>query len=212
VILGVEIDARPDAVWVRSRTPLRILASAVVGGDLDVAHHVVNMHVPRGYDGVDPQGDLYAFARRVGIGGPFVGLMTAAWTHEARIVWEEADGVRVGAVATVGLTTPVAAGVTPPGRWRPSTINVLVVLDAALERAAAVNGVITVTEAKVGALAAARIATAEGEPATGTATDAVVIAWTGRGRAVPYLGPGTGAGWAIGRAVRRAVGQGIPVR
>ena len=73
--------------------------------------------------------------------------------HQARVVNEEADGVRVLVVATVGLGAPVAAGVTPPVAWQPSTINVVAVLDAHLDRGAAVNGVITVTEAKVGALA-----------------------------------------------------------
>jgi adenosylcobinamide amidohydrolase len=212
VIEGVKIDVGPDAVWVRSAAPLRVLASTVVGGDLDVTRHVVNMHVRRGYGSDDPGADLRCFARGLGIAEPFVGLMTAAWTHEARIVWEETDGVRAGAIATVGLGVLVAAGVTPPMAWQPSTINVVVVLDAEFERAAAVNGVITATEAKVGALAEAGILTAEGAPATGTATDAVVLAWTGRGPRVPYLGPGTVAGWCLARAVRQAVGQGIPVR
>ena len=212
MIAGVEVDVGPDAVWIRSAAPLRTLASAVVGGDLDAARHVVNMHVPRGYASDDPAGDLHAFARRLGIAEPFVGLMTAAFTHQARIVSEEADGVRVLVAATVGLGAPIAAGVTAPVAWQPSTINVVAVLDAHLGRGAAVNGVITVTEAKVGALADAGIVTAEGVPATGTVTDAVVLAWTGRGRRLPYLGPGTVAGWCLARAVRRAVRQGIPPR
>jgi iron complex transport system ATP-binding protein len=212
VIAGVEIEVRADAVWVRSLVPLRTLASAVVGGDLEATRHVVNMRVPEGHHCPDPARDLRPFARSLGIAEPFVGLMTAARTHEARIAWEEADGVRVGAVATVGLGTPVAAGVTPPLPWQPSTINIIVVLDAAMERATAVNGVITATEAKVGALAEAGIVSAEGAPATGTVTDAIVVAWTERGPVVPYLGPGTMAGWSLARAVRRAVGQGIPVR
>jgi adenosylcobinamide amidohydrolase len=209
-IEGVEIAVGPDAVWLRSRAPLRVLASAVVGGDLDVTQHVVNMHVDRGYDSPDPGADLRAFARRLGIVEPFVGLMTAASTDEARIVWEEPDGIRVGVIATVGLRVTEAAGLTPPVVWQPSTINVVVVLDAALERAAAVNGVITATEAKVGALAEARIRTAEGDPATGTVTDAAVLAWTGRGPRVAYLGPGTVAGWCLARAVRQAVREGLP--
>jgi adenosylcobinamide amidohydrolase len=45
---------------------------------------------------------------------------------------------------------------------------------------------------------------------TGTITDAVVVAWTGCGPRVPYLGPGTVAGWCLARAVRQAVGEGIP--
>lgn len=212
MIAGVEIDVRADAVWVRSARPLRILASAIVGGDLDAARHVVNMHVTHGHDCADPARDLRGFARRLGIAEPFVGLMTAAPTDEARIGWEEADGVRVGAVATVGLGVPVAAGVTPPAAWQPSTINVVVVLDARMDRATAVNGVITVTEAKVGALVEAGVESAEKLPATGTVTDAVVVAWTGRGPLVPYLGPGTTAGWCLARAVRRAVGQGIASR
>jgi len=211
-IEGVEIAARSDAVWVRSRMPLRVLASSVVGGDLDVTHHVLNMHVDRGYHSPDPAADLRAFARRLGIGEAFVGLMTAAWTDQARVVWDDEDGVRIGAVATVGLGVPEAAGLTRPVAWQPSTINVVVVLDAALERAAAVNGVITATEAKVGALVDAGILTADGAPATGTVTDSVVLAWTGLGPRVPYLGPGTVTGWRMARAVRRAVREGLPSR
>jgi adenosylcobinamide amidohydrolase len=208
-IEGVEIAVGPDAVWVRSAGPLRVLASAVVGGDLDVTHHVVNMHVERGYDSPDPAADLRAFGRRLGIVEPFVGLLTAAWTDEARIVWEEVDGIRVGSVATVGLGVPEAAGLSPRAVCRASTINIVALLDAALGRAAAVNGVITATEAKVGALLEAGIRTAEGDPATGTVTDAVVLAWTGRGPRVPYLGPATVAGWCLAHAVRRAVREGL---
>jgi adenosylcobinamide hydrolase len=211
-IEGVDVAVGPDVVWVRSAPPLRVLSSAVVGGDLDATRHVLNMHVDRDYDCHDPEADLRAFARSLGVVEPFVGLMTAAWTDEARIVWEEADGVRVGAIATVGLAAPAAAGVTPPRAWHPSTINLVVVLDAEIERAAAVNGVITATEAKVGALHAAGVLAADGALATGTVTDAVVLAWTGHAPRVPYLGPGSVAGWCLARAVRRAVLERLPHR
>jgi adenosylcobinamide amidohydrolase len=184
----------------------------VVGGDLDVTRHVVNMHVGHGYDSTDPGADLRAFALGLGIAEPFVGLMTAALTDEAACVREEAGGIRVAVVATVGLGSPAAAGITPPAAWRPSTINLIVVLDAQLERAAAVNGVITATEAKTGALAEAGVLTASGVPATGTVTDAVVLAWTGRGPRLPYLGPGTVAGWCVARAVRQTIRERIRSR
>jgi len=51
--------------------------------------------------------------------------------------------------------------------------------------------------------------TSAGLSATGTLTDAVVVAWTGRGATLPYLGPGALGGWLVARAVRRAVGQGL---
>jgi adenosylcobinamide hydrolase len=213
VIPGIEIEARSDAVWLRSAEPLRVLASAVVGGDLDVTRHVVNVRVAPGHDCADPAAMLRAFAGRAGITEPFVGLLTGAATVRARPVWVEGAGMRVGAIATVGLRVAESAGVTPPApAWSPATINVLVVLDGMLDRAAAVNGVITLTEAKVGALVDASIRTAEGAMATGTVTDAAVLAWTGRGPRIPYLGPATVAGWCLARAVRQAVAQGISSR
>ena len=126
MISGITVEAGPEAVWVRSAAPLRILSSAVTGGGLGAARVIVNMHVPKGYRCGDPGGDLVAFARRSGIDEPFVGLMTAAWTHEAV-----------------------------------------------------------------------------------TVTDAVVLAWTGHGVMLPYLGPAAPGGWLLARAVRGAVGGGL---
>ncbi len=209
LIAGVTVEVGRDAVWVRSLEPLGVLSSALVGADLTVTRHIVNMHVPQGYRGEDPAEDLRAFVRARGVAEAFVGLMTAAWTHEARAVMETRDGVAVSAIATVGLGTLVAAGLSPPAPWRPSTINTIVLLDARLDPAAAVNAVITATEAKVAALAEAAVVTPDGARATGTVTDAVVIAWTGRGRRLEYLGPAAPGGWLVARAVRRAVAEGL---
>jgi adenosylcobinamide amidohydrolase len=208
-IAGVTIEADPRAVWIRSASPLRVVSSALVGGELGFTRHVVNMRVPDGYRGERPRDDLIAFARGLGIAGPFVGLMTAAPTEAATTATEAADGVTVTVVATVGLGAPVAAGLGPPAAWRPSTINTVALVDARLDLAAAVNGVITATEAKVAALAAAGVRTAAGAPATGTVTDAVVVAWTDRGVALPYLGPAAVGGWLLARAARRAIAAGV---
>ncbi len=208
MIRGIEIEVGRDAVWVRSAEPLRVVSSAFVGGDLGTTRHILNMHWPHDWR-EDLDAELAAFARRLGIAEPFVGLMTAAATHEAAAVTEAADGVAVTAVATVALGALVSAGVSPPGPWRPATINTVVLLDARLEPAAAVNGVITATEAKVAALTEAGVVTRDGAPATGTVTDAVVVAWTDRGPRLPYLGPAAPGGWLVARAVRRAVLEGI---
>jgi iron complex transport system ATP-binding protein len=209
VIAGLTIEAGPRALWVRSESPLRVVSSALVGGELGVTHHVVNMRVPDGYRGERPRDDLIAFARGLGIRGPFVGLMTAAPTEAATAATEATDGITVTVVATVGLGIAVSAGLGPPADWRPSTINTVALLDARLEPAAAVNGIITATEAKVAALAEAGVRTATGAPATGTVTDAVVVAWTDRGVPLPYLGPAAPGGWLLARAVRRAIAAGI---
>ena len=51
--------------------------------------------------------------------------------------------------------------------------------------------------------------TSEGYAATGTSTDAVVVACTGRGDSLPYAGPATPVGWLIGQGVRQALGEAL---
>jgi adenosylcobinamide amidohydrolase len=82
------------------------------------------------------------------------------------------------------------------------TINVLAVVPAALEDAALVNAVVTVTEAKVQALLEV------GVDGTGTASDAVCVASVEAGAAEPYGGPRSRWGAPLARAVHRAVLRG----
>jgi adenosylcobinamide amidohydrolase len=211
VIPGVSIRIDAESVWVRSAEPLAVVSSAFVGGELSRARHIVNMQWSHGYrEGLDAE--LRAFARRLGIDEDFLGLMTAASTADAVAVTETLDGIVATAVVTVGIGTVVAAGHSPPAPWRPSTINTIVLLDAALEAGAAVNGIATATEAKVAALGEAGIVTPDGRPATGTVTDAVVVAWTGRGPRLRYLGPASPGGWLLARAVTRALAEGLKRR
>jgi adenosylcobinamide amidohydrolase len=211
VIRGVEIEITAAAVWVRSAEPLSVLSSAFVGGGLGATRHVLNVHW-RGGDPDPPDAAVGAVARALGIAEPYVGLATAAATDLAAVATEAVDGVAATAVVTAGLGAVLAAGQSPPAPWRPSTINVVVVLDADLEPAAAVNGVATATEAKVAALAEAGVVTPEGWPATGTVTDAVVLAWTRRGARLRFLGPAAAGGWLLARAVRRATIEALKAR
>lgn len=169
------------------------------------ARHILNMHVPKGYAAPDPGADLRAFAESRGIAEPFVGLMTAAWTEKAALVTERQEDLMVTAVVTAGLSNPVAAGISPVHRCEASTINTILILDADLPPAALVNSIITATEAKALVLAEKNALTSDGHPATGTSTDVVVVAATGRGPRVPYAGPVSECGWLVARAVRLAL-------
>lgn len=206
---GVNAQQDHDVFIVQSQRPLLTLASAVIGGGLTRTRTILNRHVSKQYDHPDPAADMLAFARERGIAEPFVGLMTAAYLEYASVAREQEGALAVAAVATVGLSQPTAAGLTPPATLRAGTINIILLIDAKLTPAALVNAVITVTETKVAVMHQARIRTASGEAATGTATDAIVVACTDRGATLPYAGPVTPVGWLIGRAVRRAVGQGV---
>ncbi len=209
MIDGLSVEVGREAVVVRAAAPLRALSSAVVGGGLAPARAIVNLHVPKDDPCADPGAMVAAFARRAGIPEPWVGLLTSAWTEEATLAEASGAGFAAVAVTTVGLSNRIAAGRSAARGWAPSTINTVVVVEADPEPAALVNAVITVTEVKALVLMEGGIRDGDGSPATGTSTDAVVIAATGRGPRARFAGPASELGWVIARATRQALGAGI---
>jgi adenosylcobinamide amidohydrolase len=186
-----------------------MISTGVDGGGLGERGWWLNAQVSREYFEPDPVAHLRRIAAGLGLRGPGVGMLTAADVRFHATASDE--GVR--AVVTVGLGLPVPAaasaqaiaGETSPAG--PGTINVLVVVPVALEDAALVNLVMTVTEAKTQALVEA------GVPGTGTSSDAVCLACpvaTGPGDPdpEPYGGPRSIWGARAARAVHAGVAAG----
>jgi len=92
----------------------------------------------------------------------------------------------------------------------------IVLVGAPLTAAGAVNAATTATEAKTIALIEGGIRTRAGELASGTSSDAIVIAAplpaTGAPPPLRYAGTATALGWLIGRAVREAIASRLPDR
>jgi adenosylcobinamide hydrolase len=193
------------AIILHSQQPLQILSSAVVGGGFIRARYILNCHVRKGYCHPHPATDLAAMAQSLGVVEPFVGMMTAARMHAARTTVLQEEEVTVAAIVTAGLSNPSTPGLSPPATSKPGTINLILLVDAHLTPAALVNAVITATEAKAQIVLACGTRTPEGYAATATSTDAIVVACTGRGEALPYAGPVTRVGWLIGRCIRTAL-------
>jgi adenosylcobinamide hydrolase len=208
-IAGVEVEIGPEAVVVWAEPPLMVLSSAIAGGGLGRARAIVNLHVDRNCPWEDAERRLGPFVERRRLPAPWVGLLTAAWTERAQVAAESAHGLQALIVATVGLSNPVAAGWSPPVTGPPGTINTIVVVDAAVEPAALVNLALTVTEVKTLVLASAGLRCADGTGASGTSTDAVVVAATGRGVTARFGGPISDAGWVVARAARTALAEGV---
>jgi adenosylcobinamide amidohydrolase len=181
----------------------------VEGGGLGPARAIVNLHVHKHCPWEDVALRLDAFAARRHLPSPRVGLLTAAWTAQARVAAESAGDLDALVVVTVGLGNLVAAGRSAAAVAPVGTINTIVVLDAAPEPAALVNLALTVTEVKALVLGEAGLRCADGQLASGTSTDAVVVAATGRGRPVRFGGPISEAGWLVARAARQALGDGV---
>jgi iron complex transport system ATP-binding protein len=142
----------------------------------------------------------------VGIEGDFVGLMTAVFLDTVQVCTKMEDGVTVTAVVTAGIGNATRAGLSRPGIRKISTINIILLIDGDMEPSAMVNAVITATEAKADVMQQLAIPTHDGQGiATGTSSDAIVIACTGKNQAIPYAGPATITGWLIGQTVRDAL-------
>lgn len=209
MIPGLHVESGPEAVVVAADRPLRALSSAVLRGGLVEARGIVNLHVERGACCEDPDALLEAYARGRGLAGPWVGLLTGARTQDATIGEESAEGFHAVAIVTVGLGNRMAAGRAPMARWTVSTINTIVLVEGDPEPAALVNLALTVTEVKVLALIEAGFRDADDTPVTGTSTDAVIVAATGRGPQARFGGPVSALGWTVARAARRALEAGI---
>lgn len=203
---------RHSTFAVSSERPLNVVSSAVLGGNLREAEHIINHSVDEGYNGSDPEEDLKQVALRLGLRGNVVGMMTAVRVKHTVLRQGRQKDLLVAAFCTAGTGNPGVAGL-PAGkvqqRYKPGTINIILLIDGNLTGAAMVNAVITATEAKTRALFKARISLPGGEPVTGTTTDAIVVACTGRGDPLRYAGTATSLGYLIGKTVYSAVLRGI---
>ena len=209
MIDGIEVAIDREAVVVTAREPLTIVSSAFVGGGFTTARAIVNLHVRKNVPEEETDGLLPGFVERREIRGPWIGLLTSAWTEKAVVAEAAEAGLSALAVVTVGLSNRITAGRTPFGVWAPSTINSIVVVDGAPEAAALVNAVMTVTEVKTALLASVDVRCDDGRVASGTSTDAVVVAATGRGPRCRFGGPISDFGWVVARAAHAALDTGI---
>jgi adenosylcobinamide hydrolase len=209
VIDDVDIVVGAEAVCVTASRELFVVSSAFARGGVARARTIVNLHVPKNFPCADAETTVGAFVRRHRLPPPWVGLLTSAWTQKAETAMESAGDIRAVVVATVGLSNASAAGLTGRALPTPGTINTVVLVDADPEPAAMVNLIMTVTEVKAAVLLDAGVKAAGGYPATGTGTDAVVVAATARGRCCRYGGPVSELGWLVARAAREALGAGV---
>lgn len=180
------------------------LSSAPVGGGPRVVDWALNIGVRSDYRRTDLSVHAREVAADLGIRGEGVVMFTAVDPSRRRRC--DFEGVAVD--ATVGISHPTWAAQSPPTQspTAPGTINLVVQVPVGLDPGAAVNAVVTATEAKAQALAA------RGVPGTGTATDAIAILWPVHAVAERFAGPRSRWGSRIGQAVYRAVWAGAAPR
>ncbi len=181
------LDHTENHVHIALPAPRLVLSSAVLNGGWVRANHIVNLRVPQNFKGErtdfqPPEDTLADYSRTLGLSGRVVGLMTAASMASFRQVSLHAAPATVTVLVTSGLANARQAGET--AEWRTidqaapavGTINLILLTNLKLTRAAMVEAVMVATEAKTVALAQLDVTSPlTGQAATGTGTDSTVV-------------------------------------
>ncbi len=210
-IRGISLKPCGETIVISSRRELRILSSASLNGGLTQSKTIINHHVPKDFHTLTPERYLRRLLRKKRLDPNAVGLMTAADMRNISIVKGNQSGIPFCVAMTAGTSNAMAAGDDPPHfRDRIGTINTIVLLDANPTDACLVEMVKVVTEAKAVALRQLDILShASRQLATGTSTDTVTVAATGRGKPLMFAGTATPLGSAVSKSVTCALKDAI---
>lgn len=211
-IKGIQGGIEGDTLVIRSVSLLKTLSSAVLNGGLREAKVIINQQVPIDYDDTDPEGYLKAVIKSLNLPPEdVIGLMTAVDVPNVALATQQDKGLTVSAIVTAGVSNPATAGDTIiPYAKGAGTINIVLLIDGNLTEGCMVNAVKTATEAKSTALGELDIRSRLSDgTASGTTTDAMVVACTGLGEPMKYAGTATKLGELIGKSVKKAVKEAI---
>lgn len=207
---GITLERLPDLFLVRSEQPLALIATAPIGAEHRAVRSLLNITVPSDFGACDtPETVSDRVVAAVGVDRPYAAMLTAVPMDRAVVVAERDEWRRVLVIATVGVGNATRPGEERWPGYRPGTINLMVVVDANLSPTALHECLTVATEAKALTIYEAGVVTRTGAPATGTSTDAVIVAATQRGATERYAGTVMPIGYLLGRAVRTAVARGL---
>ncbi|RLF14845.1 MAG: hypothetical protein DRJ97_05470 [Thermoprotei archaeon] len=202
---GVRCYVDGGNLVVESSRPLKALSSALLNGGLRRARSILNHQVPSDFNEPNPAAYLEQVAHSLQLPRPVVGLMTAAAVNKASHRGLECGAIAVDVFVTAGLSNAVSildsVDVKAVG-----TVNIILLVDGAVEDPCLVELVRVVAEAKAEAFRRLDVRSrASGRPATCTSTDSIVVACTRRGERVAYAGLAT----ELGRLVSLGVLEGV---
>jgi iron complex transport system ATP-binding protein len=209
-IAGVQCEIKDDTLIISSERQLRTLGSSLLGGGFNRTRHILNHHVVKDFSHRSPSAYLKKLAVELGIEERVVAMMTAADLDNLSISSASEEDLEIVAIVTGGVSNAAVAGEPATERGAAGTINTILLIDGKLARAAMAGAIVTATEAKSAALRELEVKSgATGGSATGTTTDAVVVACTGRGTRLNYSGTATILGELVGRTTKKATTDAI---
>lgn len=207
----VKLILKENVLAITSQTPLSTVSSAIHnGGGLKTTKIIINSQVTDEYGDRhlhdDPTRFVLESFKKLGFNEGFVGMVTYANVADFALVSKTDGDIAVSVVATAGCTHSESAGEKIAVQKIEGTINIIVVIDGNPVESCLVSTLITATEAKTAALRELDLRSRySGNEATGTITDAMVVAETGKGAPILYGGPASKLGQLVGYCTRKAV-------
>jgi adenosylcobinamide amidohydrolase len=211
---------KDNVLAVLADTELTTVSSAIYNGGFKKVKAVLNVQAPEEFSDrqlhENPKKFIIDSAKKLGFSENFVGMVTAAAVDKFALVSKKDDDLAVNVTATAvdpkGNTCDHAetAGETIKVEEIVGTINIMVIIDGNPTESCLVSTVLTATEAKTAALWELGIRSRySGDVATGTITDAIIVAKTNRGAPIVYGGPASKLGQLVGYCTRKAVKEAL---
>ncbi|MEM3061717.1 MAG: adenosylcobinamide amidohydrolase [Candidatus Bathyarchaeia archaeon] len=210
-INGIEGEVTRDTLLIKSKNPLKVLSSAVLNGGPKDARVIINHRVIKRFKVKESRRILERVALSLNLNPKdVVGLMTGADVMKAAIVSKTYKRLVVSSIVTAGISNTAAAGNSLKKSFSSGTINIIALVNASLTENCSINAIQTITEAKCMALRDLDIRSRFSKgTASGTTTDAIVLASKNDGKKIDYAGTATKLGELIGKSVREAVKNAI---
>lgn len=205
IFKDLKIEVSKEAIVIESEKGFKILSSAPINGGFRFSNKIMNIHIP-----LEFYKNPFEFLKiKENYVKDAVCLMTGADVSKASIIEVSKPDLKVLAIVTAGTSN--ATSITDGGRMELlGTINIIVIINRSMTESCMVNAIATITEAKCKALSSLDLRSKiSREQATGTSSDAIVIASLNEGAPLEYAGSATELGWLIASSVERAVREAI---
>ncbi len=211
---NVKFTIKDNVLAFTSPEQFATVSSAVFNGGAKQVKNVLNIGVPPGYSDValhmDPMQLITMSAAKINVDEDYLAMVTAANVHNFSLVTQQTDEFFVAVAATAGCQHGESSGESIKVEEITGTINIIVYIDAAPLESCMVAALITATEAKTAALRDFDVRSRySGDAATGSITDSVTVASSGKGTTIVLGGPASVLGQVVGRCARRAVSEAL---
>jgi adenosylcobinamide amidohydrolase len=211
---NVRLIIKENVLAVFCDSALKTVSSAYFNGGTRQVKTLLNIGVPEGYNDrslhLDPLELITSSAAKVGVTEDYLAMVTAAKIKNYSLVTKKADGFSVSIAATAGCQHGESSGEEMDVKEITGTINIIVFIDGDPTDSCMVAALITATEAKSAALRDFDVRSRyTGDSATGSVTDSVTVASTGKGKNLILGGPASKLGKLVGSCTRQAVSEAL---